>query len=163
MAMISLHTVYLSVISITIMLAASILSVVLVEFGNIDVAQGQSNTTSSSLTPQQKAAMCNPSDKFINDTESSICGIPATPANATSSAANTTPTIAKQSPLYRQGHVKGVADAKSVQVTTPPTSTMRPDDVDCDSSFDPQASNVDYCSGYQHGYADTNNNELLGK
>jgi hypothetical protein len=40
---------------------------------------------------------------------------------------------------------------------------MSPDDVDCDSSVDPQASNQDYCSGYQHGFADTNNNELSGK
>jgi hypothetical protein len=63
-----------------------------------------------------------------------------------------------------QGYAKGVTDAKSVQPTTPPTGTMiSPDDVDCDSSIDPQASNQDYCSGYQHGYADTYNNELVGK
>lgn len=46
----------------------------------------------------------------------------------------------------------------------PPTGTrMSPDDVDCDSSIDPQASHQDYCSGYQYGFADTYNNELVGK
>ena len=42
------------------------------------------------------------------------------------------------------------------------SSTMTPDEVDCDSSIDPQTSNQRYCSGYQHGFADTINNELLG-
>ena len=40
---------------------------------------------------------------------------------------------------------------------------MSPDDIDCDSDIDPQASNQDYCSGYQYGYADTYNNKLLEK
>jgi hypothetical protein len=147
-----------------------------------------SNTTSS-LTLQQKAAMYNPNNpklKFVNSTESKVCDIPPTPTNntATTSAANTTgrgtrtgteillprtsispsntPTMAKQLPsLYEQGYTKGVADAKSVHITTSPTGTMRPDDVDCDSDIDPKASNEDYCSGYQHGYADMNNDELL--
>jgi hypothetical protein len=35
---------------------------------------------------------------------------------------------------------------------------MSPEQVDGDSSIDPQASNKEYCSGYQHGFADTNNN-----
>jgi hypothetical protein len=38
------------------------------------------------LTPQQKTAFCNPNNsklKFVNSTESKICGIPATPKNAT--------------------------------------------------------------------------------
>lgn len=66
--------------------------------------------------------------------------------------------------LYKQGYAKAVADPKSVQVTTPPTGTMmRPDAVDCDSEIDPQVSNQDYCSGYQHRYADTFNNALSGK
>ena len=64
-------------------------------------------------------------------------------------------------PLYEQGYTKGVADAKSVQITTRPSGTIRPDDVDCDSDVDSKASNENYCSGYQHRYADTNNHELL--
>jgi hypothetical protein len=40
---------------------------------------------------------------------------------------------------------------------------MRTDDVDCDSDVNPQTSNPDYCSGYQHGFADTYNRELVGK
>ena len=176
MGTINLQNISLGIMSITTIIAASIVLVIsLTEFGNFDVAQGQlSNSTSSSLslTPQQKAAMCNPNNpklKFVNSTESKICGIPPTPTNmtttTTSAAANTTtPTMGKQSPsLYKQGYAKGVADAKSVQITSPPSGTMSPDDVDCDSSIDPQASNVDYCSGYQHGFAYTYNNELAGR
>ena len=82
------------------------------EFGNFGVAQGQlSNSTSSSLslslTPQQKATMCNPNNpklKFVNSTESKICGIPSTPTNMTMTTTptvnTTTPTMGKQSPLY---------------------------------------------------------------
>jgi len=145
--------------SITTIIAVSIVSIVSIpEFRNFGIAQGQVNITSS-LTPQQKAAS-NPKLNFVNTTESEICGIPPTPTNTTTTlAANNTNTTS----LYDQGYAKGVADAKSVQVTTPPTGTMNPDDVDCDSSIDPQASNQDYCSGYQHGFADTYNNELLGK
>jgi hypothetical protein len=178
MGTINLQNISLGIMSITTIIAASIVLVIsITEFGNFDVAQGQlsnstsSSSSSSSLTSQQKAAMCNPNNpklKFVNSTESKICGIPPTPTNMTTTtpaAANTTtPTMGKQSPsLYKQGYAKGVADAKSVQVTTPPSGTMSPDDVDCDSSIDPQASNQDYCSGYQHGFADTYNNELLGK
>jgi hypothetical protein len=170
--MVNLHIESISIIiSTTIILATAVVSIALTELGNFGIAQGQvSNSTPSSLTPQQKAAMCNPNNpklNFVNSTESKICGIPPTPTNTTTTtpAANTTtPTIAKQSSLYKQGYAKGVADAKSVEITTPPTGTMMStDDVDCDSSIDPKASNVDYCSGYQNGYTDTNNNELLGK
>ena len=78
---------FLSVLSIVIILAAAI--VTLTEFGSFGIAQGQAN-----LTPEQKAAMCDPDNpklKFVNGTESRICGIPKTiesPANA--SSANTT-------------------------------------------------------------------------
>jgi hypothetical protein len=168
MGTINLQNISLGIMSITtIIIAASIVSVIsITEFGNFGIAQGQiSNSTPSSLTPQQKAAMCDPNNpklNFVNSTESEICGIPPTPTNATTTttpATNNTRTTS----LYDQGYAKGVADAKSVQPTTPPSDTMSPDDVDCDSSVDPQASNVDYCSGYQHGFADTYNNELVGK
>ena len=66
------------------------------------------------------------------------------------------------SSLFKQGYAKGVLDAMSQQSTFPASTTMRPDEVDCDSDIDPQASNEDYCSGYQHGFADTNN-ALLNK
>src|SRR5919202_4532338 len=132
----------------------------------IGIAQGQVNSTSSSsLTPQQKAAMCNPNNpkiNFVNSTESEICGIPPTPTNM-STTTPATNNNTRTTSLYDQGYAKGVADAKAVKITSPPSGTMSPDDVDCDSSIDPQASNVDYCSGYQHGFADTYNNELVGK
>ena len=116
--------------------------------------------------------MCNPNNpklNFVNSTELKICGIPPTSTNTTTktttpAANNNTapPTTGKQlGLLYNQGYTKGVADAKTVQITTSSTGTMmKPDDVDCDSSIDPQASNEDYCSGYQHGYADTYNHEV---
>ena len=179
METINQRNISVGIISITITIAASIvLAILITESGNFGIAQGQgSNSTSSSLlTPQQKAALCNPNNpklKFVNSTESKICGIPPTSTNTTTTttttpAANTTttttPTMGKQSPsLYKQGYAKGVADAKSVQITTPPSGTMSPDDVDCDTDIDPHMSNQDYCSGYQHGYADTYNKEIAAK
>jgi hypothetical protein len=88
----------LNVVSIILFLAASILSAVtLTEFRDIGIAQGQGNNiTSSSLTPEQKAAMCDPNNpssmlKSVNTTESHICGIPKTQSsNATSSGNMTT-------------------------------------------------------------------------
>jgi hypothetical protein len=50
--------------------------------------------------------------------------------------------------------------AKSVQSSFPASTTTSPNEVDSD--IDPQVSNEDYCSGYQHGFADTTN-ELLTK
>jgi hypothetical protein len=101
MAMVSLLIASLSIVSITIILAASVLSVALTEFGNFGIAQGQGNNiTPSSLTPEQKAAICDPNNpklNFVNTTESHICGIPPTPTNATTSAANTT--TGTESPL----------------------------------------------------------------
>jgi len=64
-------------------------------FGKLGIAQGQedNSTSSSSLTPEQRAAICEPGDKHVNTTESRICGIPKSqPSNATtSSEENTTP------------------------------------------------------------------------
>jgi hypothetical protein len=82
---------------------------------------------------------------------------------APSDTSSTTTSSSNQSPLYEQGYAKGVADAKLVKSSSPASTTMSPDDVDCNSDIDPQTSNEEYCSGYQHGFADTNNNELSGK
>ncbi len=49
------------------------------------------------LTPQQKAAFCNPNNprlKFVNSTESKICGIPETPKNATNATTSTSSILA---------------------------------------------------------------------
>jgi hypothetical protein len=80
----------------------------------------------------------------------------------TAIAATGIPVLAKKSPLYKQVYAKGVSDAKSVQSSFPASTTISPNEVDCDSDIDPQVSNEDYCSGYQHGFADTTN-ELLTK
>jgi hypothetical protein len=82
-------------LSIYMVLAASMIS--LTGFGISGIAHGQANTnTSSLLTPQQKAAICDPNNpklNFVNTTESKICGIPTTPTNTTSApTANTTTT-----------------------------------------------------------------------
>jgi hypothetical protein len=61
--------------------------------------------------------------------------------------------------LFTQGYAKGIADAKSLS-RFPASTTMLPEDVDCDSDIDPKASNADYCSGYQHGFADMMRNNI---
>jgi hypothetical protein len=46
------------------------------------------------LTPEQKQAMCDPSNpklNFVNTTESLICGIPPTPVNQTNTTTFTSP------------------------------------------------------------------------
>jgi hypothetical protein len=82
---------YLNIISIIIIvLAASVLT--LREFTNFSIAQAQGNNiTTSSLTPEQKAAMCDPDNplsklKSVNTTESHICGIPKTQSSNTTSS-----------------------------------------------------------------------------
>jgi hypothetical protein len=81
----------LCIIAIIVILTTSTV-LTLTDFGKFGVAQGQSNTTSLSLslslTPEQKAAMCDPNNpklNFVNGTESRICGIPKTITNTTSS------------------------------------------------------------------------------
>src|SRR5919205_3547147 len=90
----------LCIITIIVILTASTV-LTLTDFGKVGVAQGQPNTTSSSslsLTPEQKAAICdpnNPSSRLnpVNTTESRICGIPVTvkphPSNVTSAGSET--------------------------------------------------------------------------
>ncbi|MFL6426341.1 MAG: hypothetical protein ACJ71R_22500 [Nitrososphaeraceae archaeon] len=77
----------LSVITIAIMLVATMMT--LTGFGNFPIAQGQGNLTigNQTLTPEQKAAICDPNNPLskldhVNTTESEICGIPK--HNATS-------------------------------------------------------------------------------
>jgi hypothetical protein len=88
---------YLSVAS-TLIILAVIMVPTLTGFAKFGIAQGQANDTSSSsslsLTPEQKDAICNPdnpSSKLnpVNTTESKICGIPKT-LNSTSTTPDTT-------------------------------------------------------------------------
>jgi hypothetical protein len=47
------------------------------------------------LTPEEKSSMCDPNNprlKFVNTTESKVCGIPKTPTNQTNSTTIATPT-----------------------------------------------------------------------
>src|SRR5919197_1566461 len=80
----------LSGLQIILTLAASIVSLTLTESGIFDMAQGQVNSTSE-LTPEQKAAICDPNSPsskldHVNTTESKICGLTVDP----SGTANTT-------------------------------------------------------------------------
>jgi hypothetical protein len=78
---------FTSVLGMVIIILAAVIVGTLTEFGSLGIAQGQGN-----LTAEQKAAICNPSNpklKFVNETESRICGIPKTiksRANATTGA-----------------------------------------------------------------------------
>ncbi|HZA06206.1 MAG TPA: hypothetical protein VE619_00760 [Nitrososphaeraceae archaeon] len=85
-----------SLSGIVIILAAIVVMATLTQFGIFDIAQGQTNITSS-LTPEQKAAICNPSDKTINSTESRICGVPVTVKPHVSSS-NTTSALPTRRP-----------------------------------------------------------------
>ena len=58
--------------------AATIMIVTLTGFGIYGIAQGQTNLTSSSITPEQKTSICNPDNpklNFVNTTESKLCSI----------------------------------------------------------------------------------------
>ena len=70
----------LSILTMVIILAAT--EITLDKLGKSAIAQGQEN-----ITEEQKAAMCDPNNpklKFVNGTESRICGIPKTIKNTTS-------------------------------------------------------------------------------
>ena len=84
----------LSVLTMVIILTSTIV-VTLTGFGTFgNNAQGQGNLTKGNvtignvtLTPEQVAAICDPSNpklNFVNTTESKICGIPKTITNTTS-------------------------------------------------------------------------------
>jgi hypothetical protein len=81
LVIINLHIASVSITFISIILAASIVfAVSIAEFRNSVIAQGQrTNVTSSSIIPQQKAAICSPNNpklNFVNSTESKLCGLP---------------------------------------------------------------------------------------
>ena len=82
----------LGILTMVTLLASVI--VVLTEFGSIMVST-QAQVNASSLTPEQKDAICNPNNPAsklnpVNTTESRICGIPVTvkphPSNATAAS-----------------------------------------------------------------------------
>ena len=84
--------------------------VIVLAFGTLNVAQGQAGGGGGgniTLTPAQKAAMCdpnNPSLKFVNTTESHICGLPKSiPSNSTTSSTELpTPTTPPPPPSTTQ-------------------------------------------------------------
>jgi hypothetical protein len=85
-AMLSKET-YLNIVSIISIIVASLVVVTVGELRIFGTAQGQGNLTSS-LTAEQKAAICDPSDTHINITESKICGKPVTPSSNSTSSGN---------------------------------------------------------------------------
>jgi 6-phosphofructokinase len=99
----------MKVVSIVMILAASIVATAtLIVLRNMGIAQGQTNVTFS-LTPDQKAAICDPSNPLsklnpVNTTESKICGIPKTvksdipSANTTLASMTTGGEVSKAAP-----------------------------------------------------------------
>jgi hypothetical protein len=84
---------------VTAVLVVFTATIIVLTFGTLNVAQGQAGGGGGgniTLTPAQKAAMCdpnNPSLKFVNTTESHICGIPKSPSpNSTATSQLPTPT-----------------------------------------------------------------------
>ena len=74
---------------------ATATTVILTGFGNFATAQDQVNDTTSSLTPEQRDAICNPNNPSsnlnpVNTTESKICGIPKTVKPPMSNTTTTT-------------------------------------------------------------------------
>ena len=93
----------LSIIVISTVFAATMLA--LTEFGNFGIAQGQVDNSTSSLTPEQKAAICDPNNPSsnlnpVNTTESKICGIPVTvrPPISNTTTGEETPTTGEETP-----------------------------------------------------------------
>ena len=84
---------------IPVMIAALVTTIIITGIETFNVTHAQL------LTPKQKAAFCNPNNpklKFVNSTESKICGIPATPKNApnatTTSSSILAPSVIKATP-----------------------------------------------------------------
>jgi hypothetical protein len=78
--------------NVMMMKLAYTLAAIAIVMITITIVESSSVSQAQQLTPEQKAAMCapdNPRLKFVNSTESEICGIPKTPTNQTNS---TTPT-----------------------------------------------------------------------
>ena len=90
----------LSVILISLVTTVTIVTITGSGIFGVAHGQGSNSTTSSSLsslTPQQKAAICDPNNpklNFVNTTESKLCGIPKT---VKSNMSNTTTTPAAPS------------------------------------------------------------------
>ncbi len=72
-------TIMTRIFTIAIMIAAVVTTIIITGIETFNITHAQL------LTPQQKAAFCNPNNpklKFVNSTESKICSIPSTPKNA---------------------------------------------------------------------------------
>lgn len=67
---------FLDVVCIIVILAATLAAIMFEEIGSFGSAQGQENRSSTSLTSQQKEAICASVGSHVNRTESTICGIP---------------------------------------------------------------------------------------
>jgi hypothetical protein len=85
------------ILTIGIIIAAIGTTVIIIGIETFSVSHAQV------LTLKLKNAFCNPNNpklKFVNSTESKICGIPETPTNAPNATAGntTTPSIIKIAP-----------------------------------------------------------------
>jgi hypothetical protein len=122
------------VIIISTTVFASTIVVTLTGFGSVDIAQGQvddNTTSSSSLTPEQKDAICNPNNPLsnlnpVNTTESKICGIPVTVrapiSNMTTGAE--APTTGEETPPSASSIVPSANTTTGEE--TPPSTDLAP-------------------------------------
>jgi hypothetical protein len=79
--------------NVMMMKLAYTLAAIAIVMITITIVESSSVSQAQQLTPEQKAAMCapnNPRLKFVNSTESEICGIPKTPTNQTNSTTTAT-------------------------------------------------------------------------
>ena len=138
------------------LVAAVALPLALVQFGIFVNAQGQvDNSTSSlasSLTPEQKDALCNPNNplsmlKSVNSTESEICGIPKT-----SSSNITTTETGTEAPSSPSSAIPGLfmpeqpqsqpTQSESIQPPPPPAKSIAPSATVPPKSIAPPAKSI---------------------
>ena len=129
---------FCNVVVVVIIVVVGVISSLVVslalELGFANVSQAR---TTPMVTPQQKAAICHPNDKFVNTTESIICGVPKStpPINSTSSTTTTAsssssslPPKQKQLPkptlaVQQQNHPRTFTATLSGNQEVPPKKT----------------------------------------
>jgi hypothetical protein len=123
------------VIIVVVSVICSLVVSLALELGFANVSHAQ---TTPMVTPQQKAAICHPNDKFVNTTESIICGFPkstppinstssTTTASSSSSSSSSLPPVQKQFPkptlAVKQNHPQRFTATLSGNQEVPPKKT----------------------------------------
>jgi hypothetical protein len=126
------------------------------------VGSSVSGTTTASIASAQpsstlSAAATNPSTQ----NPGSLTQVTPPPPPPLSSSLPQHPIVKKF--IFDKGQSDGARDAQLVAKSTRLTSHMTSDDVDCESPDNLSGQDsIDYCTGYQQGFAEKNNNMMLG-